>query len=182
VWIAFLIAACAASHPPRGFGLLAGVTAVLVTGMVLTLQWLSVSDMAGQIGDAMNAAPAQAGSVGLIVGRQTGTPEGLAFNPYWWAAAAYFRRSRAILANTPWMELPIIMLKPVRPDRFSYLDPPEARRQLELMALGAGPPPALDFVVQNQPFADSMEMVLKRLGFVNVSGDEGLIRIFRRTP
>ena len=181
LWIAFFIAAAGASRPSRAWSIAVGATAVLVTGGVLIQQWLSVSEMAGEIAGVMRAAPAKTGSVGLIVGRQFTTPPDLAFDPYMWAAAGYFRRDRTILANTPWMDSPIIVLKPLEPDRFSYLNPAESSQQLEEMYVGQERPSALDFVVQNPPFDDGMALVLKRLGFAGVS-DEGFVRIFRRSP
>jgi len=182
LWILFLIASAAASSKSRRVGVVVGAMAVLVTAGVLVEQWLSISNLAREVIVLNRAVPANAGSVGLIVGPANSAPPGLAFDPYTWAAAAYFRRSNAMLANAPWMNTTTIVLRPVRPDRFSYHGSDESSQELEEMVLGGEPPPDLDFVVQNPPFDHRMELLLKRMGFTCVSSAGEFFRIFGRAP
>ena len=107
-------------------------------------------------------------------------PPGLAFNPYLWAGAEYFRRSRAFLGNTPWMDLAVIMLKPAHPDRWSYTNPSYDIEQLREMILGREPPPAIDFVVQNRPFDAASNAILHHDGFLTPSDVDALFRVARR--
>ena len=79
-----------------------------------------------QMSPVLQSPVAPAGSVGVIVGELPPHPEGFSFDPYFWGGAHYFRRSRAILANAPWLDLPIIMLRPAHPGRWYNLSAWEA--------------------------------------------------------
>jgi hypothetical protein len=174
-----LVAAAAALHPPPGLGLAAGVIAFCVTGALLLVQWVTVSKIAREIRPALDAPPAEAGSVGIIIGKWR---DDLAFDPFWWSGAHYFRRSKAILANTPWMDLPIIMIRPVYADRWSYLDPSPAGSSL-LTALNEGDTvPELSLLVVDGLPDLRMEDIISRSHWLPLTQSNGEIRIFARHP
>jgi hypothetical protein len=175
LWIVFLLAGASSLCLPPGWSVAAGAIAVIVTADVLTLQWVHVTEIAARIALTQEAPPMAAGSIGLIVGRRNSLPDGLAFNPYVWSGVHYFRRSQAILANDPWMDEPILMLRPARPDRWSYLDPDAARQKL-VADLAAGP----DFVVQaGLPDVD-LDLLMNRSGWTDFGQSSRFIRVYRR--
>lgn len=180
LWALFLLAAAAALRPPRWWSVATGAIALCVTVGVLLPQWGLVSRIATRIAPALDCPPAQAGSVGLIVGPPKALPEGLAFDPYLWSAAHYFRRSGAILANAPWMDLPILMMRPAHPSRWSYLDPDDAAQAMADAMAGGQALPDLDFVVREGPADFEMDAMLNRMGWSNSTGNSEFLRVFRR--
>jgi hypothetical protein len=130
LWVLFLLAGTAALPLSRRWSIAAGGLAVCVTATLLLQQRANVAAIGSRIARMQQLPPPKAGSVGLIAAASRETPHGLQFHPYMWSAAHYFRRSRAILANDPWMNSPLIMLAPVRADRWSYLDPGDAGKAL----------------------------------------------------
>ena len=174
------LAAAAALRPPRWWSVATGAIALCVTAGVLLPQWGLVSRIATRIAPALDCPPAQAGSVGLIVGPPKALPEGLAFDPYLWSAAHYFRRSGAILANAPWMDLPILMMRPAHPSRWSYLDPDDAAQAMADAMAGGQALPDLDFVVREGPADFEMDAMLNRMGWSNSTGNSEFLRVFRR--
>ncbi len=181
-WIVFSIAAAAALRPPRLCTLAAGVIALCATGTVLVLQWANVSRIATAMRPVLDAPPAKAGSVGLIIGEETAPPEGLAFDPFLWGGAHYFRRSKAILANAPWMDLPIIMIRPAHPDRWSELQPYPAGQLLLGALSGGGAVPELSFVVREGASGAVTDAVINGLGWSPLTRPGGSLRIYSRHP
>jgi len=177
LWILFLIASLAAMHPPRRWGMVAGAMAILVTCGSLVEQWSFVRSFERTINPALRAIPAKAGSVGLLLGQPKDMPEGLGFDPYRWAGVHYFRRSRAILANNPWMSNAYLIIRPRDPDSWSFLEPEQASRYLAAAARET----KFDFVVQNEPFDPAMDAILSRQKFLPVSADGGRLRILARS-
>jgi hypothetical protein len=181
-WILFLIAAAAALRPPRLCTLAVGVIALCATSTVVLLQWVNVSRITTAMRPVLDAPPAKAGSVGLIIGEKASDPEGLAFDPFLWGGAHYFRRSRAILANAPWMDLPIIMIRPAHPDRWSDLQPYPAAQSLLVASSGGGAVPELSFVVRGGPSGALTDAVISGLGWSPLTRPGGLLRIYSRHP
>jgi hypothetical protein len=175
LWILFLLAGASALRMPRGWSTAAGGIAVAVAGGVLLQQWVKVSEIGSQIALIQEVPPAAPESVGLIVGPRRGMPEGLAFNPYLWSGVHYFRRSRAILANEPWMEMLVMMLRPAHPDRWSYRDPDAARQELEA-ATGNGQP---DFVLQAGRVDWEIDSWMTRSGWSDIGSSNRFIRVYR---
>jgi hypothetical protein len=105
-------------------------------------------------------------------------PEGLAFNPYLWSEVHYFRRSQAILANQPWMEMPIILLRPTHPDRWSYHDPDAARQEFETSMRSELPGP--DFVVQAGLPDLEIDRFMQRSGWSESGQPNPSIKVYRR--
>jgi hypothetical protein len=97
-----------------------------------------------------------------------------------WSAAHYFRRSRAILANDPWMNSPLIMLRPARPDRWSYLDPGDANKALMSGKVSETDTGELDFVVQTGPRDFEIDKLMHRYGWSDGGQADALLRIYRR--
>ena len=151
LWVLFLLAGASAIPLPRFWNLAAGGLAIATTVGLLVQQHGKVDEIAARIALADGMPPAKPGDVGLIVASSRQTPPGLQFNPYMWSAVHYFRRSRAILANDPWMDMPQIMLRPVRPNRWSYLDPDDAEAPFLRSAAGGTSAQDLDFVVHVGP-------------------------------
>jgi hypothetical protein len=176
LWILFLLAGASALRIPRGWGTAAGAIAVVVTAGVVLQQGVKVSEIGSQIARIQDAPTAAPETVGLIIGPRRGMPEGLAFNPYLWSGVHYFRRSGAILANAPWMEMPVMMLRPAHPDRWSYRDPDAARQQLAA-ATGDGQP---DFVLQAGRVDWEIDGWMTRAGWSDFGQSNRFIRIYRR--
>jgi hypothetical protein len=97
-----------------------------------------------------------------------------------WSAVHYFRRSRAILANDPWMNSPLIMLAPVRADRWSYLDPGDAGKALIGGKVSGEDTRDLDFVVQIGPPDSEIDGLMHRYGWNDTGPPNGFLRIYRR--
>jgi len=181
-WVLFLIAATAGFRPPRLCSLAAGVTALCVTIAVLALQWVNVSRIAPEVSSVMDTLPAKAGSVGLIIGEKSSLPEGLSFDPFFWGGVHYFRRSRAILANAPWLDVPLVMIRPAHPDRWSYLNPLPAGESL-LGVLSAGEAvPDLSFVVREGRPGAMTDAVISGLGWSPLTPNGGSLGIYRPHP
>lgn len=178
--VLFVLAGAAALRVPHRWSAAAGGVAACVTAGVLLLQWANVRELSAQLAPASTSPPAAAGSVGVIVGPPKSLPDGLTFNPYMWGGATFFRRSRAILANAPWMDQPLIMLRPVHPDRWSYLDPDNATQVLITGVLG-GAARNPDFVVEEGPPDSEIDGLLNRQGWIESAGNP-FLRIYRRRP
>ena len=181
LWVLFSLAAAAALRLPRRWSAAAGGGAACVTVCVLLMQWGQISRMGSQIAPALDSPPAAAGTVGLIIGSKKQMPEGLSFDPYMWSGAHYFRRSRAILANDPWMNLPIIMLRPVHPTQWSYLDPDDASPVLIAAIAGGTAAGNPAFVVQEGPSDFEIDGLMKRKGW-NDFGSSQFLRMYRHQP
>lgn len=180
-WVLFLLAGAAAAEPPRLWSRVAGVIGVGVTFLVLTHQWTYTERIARELEPALTLRPAEAGLTGLVVGDEKPHMYGLGFDPFLWGSVHYFRRSGAILANAPWMEIPILMVRPARPDRWSYLDP--YREQVALWsALQQGVPITdIDFYVRQGPESELLAKLKERVGWPAVPGTErGAFTIYKR--
>jgi hypothetical protein len=88
-------------------------------------------------------------AVGLIAcGDEPSRRGDLAFSPFVCGGAQYYRRSEAILANAPWIDLSIIMIRPTHPDRYNKLDLYPAARLLSSASSAGGAKADLSFVVR----------------------------------
>jgi hypothetical protein len=187
--IVLLLGAASAFHPPRRWSLAAGLIAFCVAAASLPLQWVTVSRIAREIRPALDAPPADAESVGIIIGQPrlegTGEPKyapDLFFDPFLWSGAHYFRRSKAILTNTPWMNFPIIMIQPLHPDRWSYQDPAPAGLSLQTAFDEGDAVPELNLLVLEGPPDRKMEEIITRSHGVPLIQSNGEIGIFKRHP
>ncbi|MGD0577491.1 MAG: hypothetical protein ABSC08_01055 [Bryobacteraceae bacterium] len=181
-WVVLLIAAAAASRPPRQWSLAAGVMALCVSCAVLLLQWVNVSRIALEMRPLLEAPPAQVGSVGLVIGGKASRGGDLVFEPFLWGGAHYFRRSGAILANAPWMDLPIVMLRPAHPNRWSYLNPYSAGLSLSRALTAGGAPSDLSFVVRDGPSSAAAEALLSGPGWSPLTRTSGAFCIYAHHP
>ena len=182
LFLLFLLAAGAACHPPRRWGEIAGGTAVCATVAVLWMQWGLVARIGREIAPALESPPANAGSAGLILGTWDAVPPGLEFDPYFWSGAHYFRRSQAILLNAPWMNLPILLIRPLHPSRWNSLDPPSAALAFTTGIARGGTAPELDFLVGERAPDSDIERALAGHGWIRAPGGGDLLRIYRRGP
>ncbi|HEX3745335.1 MAG TPA: hypothetical protein VHW09_15430 [Bryobacteraceae bacterium] len=180
LWALFLLVGAASIHRRRAWNLAAGGIAMVVTLALFFQQRAKVMRLASEIAAQEQLAPAPPGSVGLIVSQTRLVPDGLEFNPYMWCAVHYFRRSRAILANDPWIDVPLIMLRPAHPGRWSYLDPDSASALLIARTLEGTSARDLDFVVQMGPANGEVDRLLRREGWTLSGQSGGLMRIYRR--
>ena len=180
LWVLFLLAGTSALRLPRGWGESIGATAAVVAAIAIVMQWRNVSEIGARMRLAPAVPQAVAGSVGLMIGRHNQTPEGLAFNPYLWSAAHYFRQSRTILANEPWMQMSILMIHPTHPDRWSYRDPDWARQELEVDIASGMPADCPDFIVQSGPVDLDVERMMTRSGWSKSGEAPAYIRLYRR--
>ena len=181
-WVMFLIAAAAALRPPRSWSLAAGVIALCATSVVLPFQWVNASRIASELGPVLEAPPAKAGSVGLLIGAKHVREGDLWFAPLFWSGAHYFRRSGAILANAPWMEQTHIMIRPAHPDRWSSLGPYPAGLSLAIALREGGAVPGLSFIVREGPSSSVSEAVVSGLGWRPLTRDGGDLGIYARQP
>jgi hypothetical protein len=177
--VLFVLAGAAALGAPRRWSVATGSLAACVAVGVVALQWSHVRELSAQLAPAFTVPPVAAGSLGVIVGPPKSLPDGLAFNPYMWAGAHFFRRSSAILLNAPWMDQPLIMLRPAHPDRWSYLDPDYASQALIGGRRGGTPVPNPDIVVEDGAPDAEIDGLLNRMGWRD-SGGNSFLRIFRR--
>jgi hypothetical protein len=80
----------------------------------------------------VGSAPAmRVGARGAIVSRPKQGWGGVLFNPCQWSAGHYFARSRTLLVNNPWMNLPIMALRPAVASETDTTDPDGMGRMLE---------------------------------------------------
>lgn len=179
LWVLFLLAGTSALRLPRRWSAGIGAVAGAVAMMAIVLQWSSVKEIGSRMARAVPAPQSVEGAVGLMVGRHGDMPEGLAFHPYLWSGAHYFRESRAILANEPWMEMPILMLRPAQPDRWSYHDPDFARQELEMDIATGLPARCPDFILQAGGMDVAVDRLLKRFGW-SPAGEAGRLPLYRR--
>jgi len=171
-----------------------------VTCALLPMQWAIVSRIAREIRPALDTPPAQPGSVGLIISEpryddasragpgsvgiiaEPKYASDLSFDPFLWSGAHYFRRSKAILANAPWMDLPIIMIRPLNEDRWSFLDPPVAESSLRTALSRGDEVPELGLLVVVGPSDAETEEIIGRSHSVELTNSNQEIRIYSRTP
>ena len=180
LWVLFLLAGTAALPLSRRWSLTAGGLGIFVAAALLLQQRANVAVMCAQIARVQELPPSKAGSVGLIASASREAPYGLQFNPYMWSAVHYFRRSRAILANHPWMNSPLIVLAPVRPNRWSYLDPGDANAALTSGTVSQSDTRDLDFVVQMGPPDLEIDGYMHRNGWSEIARPNRLVRLYRR--
>jgi hypothetical protein len=91
-------------------------TMIAITFFVLGLAQVRMAPIARQLYELEGGASAHATEAqpGLLF--NTELPEaGLTSTPYWWAGAGYFRKQGDVLLNSPWLELPYMMLAPRPP-------------------------------------------------------------------
>ena len=180
LWVLFLLAGTTALPLSRRWSIAAGGLAVCVTATLLLQQRANVAAIGSRIARMQQLPPPKAGSVGLIAEAGREKPHGLQFHPYMWSAVHYFRRSRAILANDPWMNSPLIMLAPVRADRWSYLDPLDAGKALMGGQVSGEDTRDLDFVVQMGPPDSDFDGLMHRYGWSDTGPPSAFLRIYRR--
>ena len=180
LWVLFLLAGTAALPLSRRWSIAAGGLAVCIAATLLLQQRANVAAIGSQIARTQQLPPPKAGSVGLITATTREVPYSLQFNPYMWSAVHYFRRSQAILANDPWMNSPLIMLQPVRPDRWSYLDPDDANEALISGTVSGTDTGDLDFVVQTGPPDFKIDGFMHRYGWNDAGRPDAWWRIYRR--
>ena len=180
VAVLFSMVAAVALHPSRGWSQAAGVIALCVTVAAIATQWVVVSRIGREMLPALEASPAKAGSVGVIVGPPMAMPEGLTFDPILWSGVQYFRRSQAILANTPWMDQTHIPLRPVHPDRWSYRDPDEMSAQLSKALDAREQVSGLDFLVEEGLADPQFDRIVTGIGMRGFSEDGEFVRLYRR--
>jgi len=179
-WIVFLFAAAAAFRPPRAVTTTAGVIAILATLVALDVQFVNTSVMT-DFDILLRPYPAPSpGSTGLVVGELPPHPKGFAFDPYFWGSAHYFRKSRAIMANAPWLDLPIIMLRPAHPDRWYNLSAWEAGKVLADSLRTGDKVPELSFVVRQQRASGNTAEALNFLGWPETASRRGIFGIYSR--
>jgi hypothetical protein len=182
LWVLFSLAAAAALRLPHRWNAAAGGAAGCVTVCVLSMQWGQISSIGARVAPMLDSPPAPAGSIGLIIGSKKEEPPGLAFDPYMWSGAHYFRRSRAILENQPWMDLPIIMLRPIRPAKWSYLNPDDASPVLIAAMAGGKAAQNPDFVVQEGPPDFEIDGLMHRMGWIDFGSSSRFLRMYRPQP
>jgi hypothetical protein len=89
-------------------GVMIGVSALWVLN-------LHLGPVARQLDVSKRTAVATAGAHAVLINDSTPPPD-LTFNPYLWAGVRVAEQEHAILINSPWLDLSIMMLKPVGPE------------------------------------------------------------------
>jgi len=180
LWVLFLLAGTAALPLSRRWNVAAGALGASIAVILLLQQKAYVAEIGSQIARTQQVPAPEPGSVGLIAAASREVPHSLQFNPYMWSAVHYFRQSRAILANDPWMNSPLLMLEPVRPGRWSYLDPGDANAALTSGTVSGSDIGDLDFIVQMGPPNFEIDGYMHRHGWSDTVRPNGLLRIYRR--
>lgn len=115
------------------------------------------------------------GSRGAIVTAASEDWDSVLYDPCEWPAGHYFVRSRALLVNNPWMNLPIMALRPAQPRETDSEDPKHMARLLRTREI------PLDFAIAtdcgSQPgTAEQMDQLMKQQGLYRRSwGNERLV-------
>jgi hypothetical protein len=74
--------------------------------------------------EVLATAPAMPmGARGIVVTAASEDWDSVLYEPCEWTAGHYFVRSRALLVNNPWMNLPIMTLRPAQPSETDAKDP-----------------------------------------------------------
>ena len=181
-WPLFLFAAAAASDPPRRWSVAAGALAACVTCVVLPIQYARASGIVAELRPVVEAPAVPAGTSGLIISGPAPHDTDLAFEPFLWSGAHFFRRSGAILANTPWLDLPILMLRPAHPNRWSYMEPAAADAVLTGALSSPQAMPELGFVVRDGRRATRSEPLLSPPQWSPLLGADTVGQIYARRP
>ena len=180
-WVTFLIAGVAALRPPGLWDSVAGGIAAAIACAVLMMQWNYVGQISRELQPVFSAPVAQAGAKGLIVSGDISGRPGLKFDPFYWSGAHYFRRSIAILANEPWMDLPIIMIRPEHPDRWSYLDPNPAAQTLGRAIQAGDRVTELSLILREGKPVAAESAVMRGANFSPLRQDD-TVQIYERRP
>jgi len=84
------------------------------------------------------------------------------------------------MANAPWLDLPIIMLRPAHPDRWYNLSAWEASKVLDGAVRSGDSAPELNFLVRQQPAAENTADALDRLRWPPVGTPGQIFGIYSR--
>jgi hypothetical protein len=152
--------------------ILAGAIVISIASLVYQIQFCRQYQVAVEL-DRMPAV--KAGSKGAIVMEDASMflPAGLAFGPYRWVGAHYFRHSKAVLLNSPFLYTGTMPLK-VAPSSLTPMNPLGTEISppgMERLLNSDGPTEEVDFVVfignTNDLPADSpLGRLCARHGFV----------------
>jgi hypothetical protein len=101
------------------------MTWVLAAITLLGLGWqqMVLRPYADALAVVGNARTVRAGARGAIVAQPKQGWGGVLWNPCQWSAGHYFARSHALLVNNPWMNLPIMALRPTAASESDTTDP-----------------------------------------------------------
>jgi hypothetical protein len=122
LYLSVVVAAAGAMSSGTRLTVGLAIVAVFVSLVNLDLGIHRINPVARAIATLRDAPLVHAEKPGLLT-RPLGvlTPEGLDYNPEYWAGANYFRQHNLVLYNVGWINLPIIPIKP-RPGQAPNLD------------------------------------------------------------
>jgi len=180
-WLLFALASLAALQPSGKWAAAMSVFAAVITCSTLWIQWTYASDIAAKLSPMLTGGQVPPRSTGVILAEKPAENDALlGFDPYFWGGAHYFRASHAILLNAPWMNLPIIMLRPAHPAPWNFRNPSPEAAYLSVALRQRQEKPDLDFIVRAgatkpTPVVDS---IAERYGLVPVNGGNGQFAVY----
>jgi len=125
-FVLFLAAAAAGASGSVRWSYVPGVVALMALACTLGLQRQRTSEITANLSPMLAASLEKPLAAGVLLHERNpqDLPDpDLAFDPYGWAGAHFFRQSHAILLNTPWLDLRFYMFRPARPGPWDYLNP-----------------------------------------------------------
>lgn len=113
VWIAALIAVSGFRVTSRLLRPAAATLALLMSAQILYMAQTRLTPVARRIAAIQTVPPFPARNPGLMLHvLNEEKPVNLDYDPYFWAAAHFFRRTHSIFYNSPWLDLAIIAVGP----------------------------------------------------------------------
>jgi hypothetical protein len=124
IFAAMFVLACSSGFPLGGRLKTAALIVIVVAACLnlVSLDRLNRTIIA-ELSPFLDTPPVGSGQLLALTAETDGPIHGLSFDPLFWAGAIYARRSEAILLNSPWVELPIMMLAPIAPPECANRNP-----------------------------------------------------------
>ncbi len=156
----FALALCASINGRRRVEICAGVTAAVLSLMLLLEQSIRTRPYAQEAErlDKATTAPLNQRGIALATRGAIGPPD-FNFSPCAHIAAHYFRRAHAILVNSVWLHMPIAAITPRNWEAGQFLDPhrmtdfglrhPDRLPSVDFIAAESCPPGSQDAGLQN---------------------------------
>ncbi|MBC7925969.1 MAG: hypothetical protein H7039_09970 [Bryobacteraceae bacterium] len=183
-WVVFLFASAAAlptalPSAHSRFRYAVPVLAIPVALLSLFLQWRHTSATAAELTPTLNAKVIGPGSLGLICSDSARDPI-RSYDPHLWLGVHYFRRSKAVLVNAPWMYLPHIMLKPVKASDWDFIDPHPMADYLGAGDVKQLPSSNLAFMIRAGRNTPKIAEATGRWGYKPAGYDNGIFEVYAK--
>ena len=188
--VVFLLASAGSLDLPVKMRLPAGIGAGALACFVFVLDMEATLLYARTIEPLVEAPAIPAGARGVIVTKDHNSafPSGARFSPCLWAPAHYFRRSKAVLLNAAWLDLPQIPMGVREYRSYHFLDPPAMAEYLIEGVASGNPdlPQRIDLMIAvdcrnggaNMP---DISTVAERFGLERAAWSTAELAVYQRT-